>query len=336
MSPMELIKPKRLSEGDTILVVAPASSMSGLNEEAIERGINNLEALGLNVVIGPHAKMVYGHTAGSPRERAGLLMDCFTDAEIDGIMTVWGGFNSNDVIEYLIYEEIGDNPKVFIGYSDITILNTVLLEKADLVTFQGPAFVTMTHSFLMDYEVEEFRKVVMDGEAPHVLKAHPTFIDDPFYYNHPEKSPEEKPNPGWDVITPGTSEGRIIGGNLGTLLALAGTPYWPHLEGRILFLEDDEAESTASIARYFRQLRHMGVFEEIAGLLIGRCPEVVGFNDRDSLRMILEDCAGGYDFPIVSGLDFGHTNPLITIPVGIRVKINADKKQIEFLESGVR
>ena len=333
---MELLKPERLKEGDALLIVAPASSMADLAEEAVRRGIANLEALGLNVEINPYARVRYGHTSGPAEERAGVLMDAFEDPDVDGIMAVWGGFNSSDLIEHLDYRAIRDHPKVFVGYSDVTILNTVLYTRAGMVTFHGPAFVTMTHPFLMEYEVEELRKVIMEGEAPHTVRTSPTFIDDPYYYRHPEVIPMEQGNPGWDVIRPGVVEGRLMGGNLGTLLALAGTGYWPDLGGTILFVEDDEEESTASVARYFRQLRHIGVFDEIAGLMIGRFPQAVGFREGDSLRMIIRECTEDYDFPIVSEMDFAHTNPLMTIPVGVRARLDAGRRELTYLEAGVR
>jgi len=335
MIAMRLVKPPRLKEGDTLLIVAPASSMDPLTEDAVQRGMTALEALGLRVEISPYAYWRYGHTAGPAEERAGVLMGAFEDPGVDGVMAVWGGFNSNDLIEYLDYRTIRMHPKVFIGYSDITILNTVFYVKAGLVSFHGPAFVTMTHPFLMDYEVEEFRRIIMDGEGPHTVRASPSFIDDPYYYRHPERLPEERQNPGWDVIKPGTAEGRLIGGNLGTFLALAGTEYWPDLEGAMLFVEDDEEESTASVARYFRQLRHIGVFDKVAGLMIGRFPQVVGFKEEDSLRMIVKKCTQGYDFPIVAEMDFGHTNPIMTIPVGIKARLDAEKKELTYLEAGV-
>ncbi len=332
---MELLKPRRLREGDILLITAPASSISTLAEEAVQRGIAALEELGLRVEISPHAYSQYGHTAGPAKERARVLVDAFENPDVDGIMTVWGGFNSNDLIEYLDYQAIRDHPKVFVGYSDITILNTVFYLRAGLVSFHGPAFVTMTHPFLMGYEVEEFRKVIMEGETPHTVSPSPTFIDDPYHYRHPEVLPIDQENPGWDVINPGAAEGRLIGGNLGTLLALTGTDFWPDLEGMILFVEDDEEESTSSVARYFRQLRHIGVFDEITGLLIGRFPQAVGFKGDDSLRMIIQECTEGYDFPTVSEMDFGHTSPIMTIPVGVRSRLDTEKKELTYLEAGV-
>ncbi len=143
---MEIVKPRRLSVGDTIRVVAPASSMDILNKNAVNMGIENLKKLGFKVVVSPHASRRYGHASGTPEERAADLMKSFTDSSVDGVMTVWGGWNSNDIIDLLDYATIRRHPKVFIGYSDITVLNIALLEKANLVNFQGPALITWTHA----------------------------------------------------------------------------------------------------------------------------------------------------------------------------------------------
>lgn len=333
---MDLIKPPRLEEGDTLLVVAPSSGMSGLAEEAVALGMANLEALGLEVEISPHARGQYGHAAGPPRERARVLMDAFRDPDVDGVMCVWGGWNSNGLLEYLDWEVFRGNPKVFCGYSDITILTTALHGAAGLVSFQGPSFVTFTHPHLMPWEVLEFKKVLMEGEAPHHVRASSIFIDDPYHYQHPDEPVKEVNNPGWDVHKLGVAEGRLIGGHLGTLLLLAGTPYWPDVEGKMLFVEVDEGEGpTGNVARKFRQLRQMGVFDKVSALMVGRVPGVVGFKEGDSLGMVLDECLEGYDFPAVSGIDFGHTNPIMTIPVGVRARLEAGNNVLTFLESGV-
>ena len=193
---MELVKPKRLRQGDTIRVVAPASNMASLEKSAVDRGVENLEKLGLEVEVDPNVYRSYKGTAGRPVKRAESLMDAFLDESVDGIMCVWGGFNSNDIIDHLDYLTIRENPKVFVGYSDITILNTVLYREAGLVNFQGPAFVTFTHEFLMPWEVDVFKQVTMTGRDQIEIRASPTFIDDPFFWKHPEEPVEEKQNPG--------------------------------------------------------------------------------------------------------------------------------------------
>ncbi len=334
---MELVKPRRLRVGDTIRIVAPASSMDILDKSVVDRGVENLKKLGFKVEVSPLASHRHGHTSGTPDERAADFMNAFTDPNVDGIMTVWGGWNSNDIIDLLDYATIRRHPKVFVGYSDITVLNVALLEKAWLVNFQGPALVTWTHAHLMDWEVEDFKRATMTTTAPRTLEAAPTYIDDPYYWQHPEKPPQEIPNTGWKTYRRGEADGTLLGGHLGTLLTLAGTDYWPDLEGRILFVEEDEdGGPTGRIAREFKQLEQTGAFEKISGLMVGRIPSVVGLKEGDSLEMILDECLEGYDFPIVTGVDLGHTNPIATIPVGVRASLDAIGCRLRYQESGVQ
>lgn len=204
---MELVKPYRLKTGHTIRIVAPASNMKSLAKPVIDTGVRNLEKLGFNVEIHPHIFRSYKGTGGTPKERAESLMEAFTDESVDGIMCCWGGFNSNDIIDYLDYETIRKNPKTFIGYSDITILNTVLYKEAKLVNYQGPALITFTHDFLMPWEVDQFKAVTMEGKAGHQIKAAPKFIDDPLYWQHPKTPPVAVDNPGWTIAREGVAKG---------------------------------------------------------------------------------------------------------------------------------
>ena len=334
---MELVKPKRLRVGDKIRIVAPASSMDVLDKTAVKKGVENLNKIGFKVEVSTNANRRHGHSSGTPEERAADLMDAFTDNSVAGIITVWGGWNSNDIIDLLDYSAIRRHPKVFVGYSDITVLNIVFLEKAGLVNFQGPALVTWTHPHLMDWEVEDFRKATMTTVGPKTLEAALTYIDDPYYWQHPEKPPQEVKNPGWKTYRGGEAEGILIGGHLGTLLTLAGTDYWPDLVGRILFVEEDEEGGpTGRVAREFRQLEQTGAFGEINGLMVGRIPKVTGLKEEDSLEMILDECLMGYDFPVVTGVDLGHTNPIATIPVGVRASLDSINGKLVYLESGVQ
>jgi muramoyltetrapeptide carboxypeptidase len=333
---MDIIKPKRLKRGDRIRVVAPASSMSGLAESAVKLGISNLEKIGFKIEISPYASKVHGHTSGPPRERAKILMDAFADPQVNAVMSIWGGYNSSDLLEYLDYTLFRTYPKIFVGFSDITTLTTVITDRTGLVTFQGPAFITWTHSFLMNWEVTSFQTALMEPEKQHLIKPAPTYIDDPYYYLHSDKPVEERQNPGWKTIQGGIAEGPVTGGHLGTLLGLAGTKYWPDLRGRILVVEEDETGGpTGNIARKFRQLRHSGALDDISGLVIGRIPAHAGLKPGDDLNMIIKENLAEYDFPIVSEVDFGHTNPIVTIPIGISAKLDADNHELLFLGSAV-
>jgi muramoyltetrapeptide carboxypeptidase len=333
---MELVKPYRLKTGDTIRIVAPASNMASLSKSALERGIKNLENLGFEVELHPHVFRSYKGTGGKPKERAKSLMDAFTEDSVDGIMCCWGGFNSNDIIDYLDYGIIRKNPKVFVGYSDITILNTVLYKKAGLINFHGPALITFTHDFLMPWEVNQFKDITMNGNAQYEIKPAPSYIDDPLYWQHPETSPVAVKNPGWTIVKDGIAKGRLIGGHLGTLLCLAGTKYWPDLKEHILFLEADEEDvGPANVVRQLRHLHQLGVFDDISGLLVGRIPSMLGLKDEMSIESLLEDVVDR-DIPVVTQMDIGHTNPIATVPVGINAEISTKKHTLTLLEAVVQ
>lgn len=332
---MNLVKPRCLKKGDKIRIVAPASNMASLAKPVVQLGVENLEKIGFEVEIHPDVYRSYKGTAGKPIERAESLMDAFLDDSVDGIMCCWGGFNSNDIIDHLDYQVFRENPKVFIGYSDITILNTVLYKEADLVNFQGPAFITFAHDFLLPWEVDQFKSVVMKG-GPHTIEPAPTFVDDPLYWQHPETPVVEQQNPGWTTVVEGNAKGRLIGGHLGTLLCLAGTKYWPDLEEHLLFLETDEEDvGPTNVIRQLRHLDQLGVFDKISGLLIGRIPEMLGLKGDLSIESIVEDVTGEA-IPVVTQMDFGHTNPITTIPIGVTAEISTAKNTLTLLEAGVQ
>lgn len=333
---MELVKPKRLKKGDNIRIVAPASSMASLAEASVKTGIENLEKLGFEVEIHPDVYRTYKGTAGKPHERAESLMEAFTDESVDGVMCCWGGWNSSDIIDHLDYKVFRENPKVFTGFSDITILNTLLYQNAGLINFHGLAFITFTHDFLMNWEIDVFKHVVMKGTAPYSIQASPTFVDDPFFWQHPETPVKETENPGWNIVNEGENQGRLIAGHLGTLLCLAGTKYWPNLSDHILMLECDEEDvGPLNISRQLRHLQQLGALDEISGLVLGRIPSMLGLRGDQSIESLLVDVIDR-DIPVVTQFDFGHTNPFATIPVGIRAQLSTEKKALTILESSVR
>jgi len=333
---MDRVKPSRLRAGGKVRIVAPASSMRGLPDAAVNRGIRSLEAIGLRTEICPHATRDHKGTAGTPEERAETLTDAFTDPAVDAVMCAWGGWNSNDLLPHLDPDTFRKSPKPFIGYSDVTVLNNFLLGSAGLVNFQGPAFVTFTHEFLMPWEVECFRKVVMVGEAPVRLQASPTYVDDPFFYMHPEEEVLEKGNPGWRMMRGGAARGVLMGGHLESLLTLSGTEYWPDFEGSLLFLEVDEAAGPSlRVLRGLRHLEQLGVFDMVRGVLLGRTPEAAGLTLGLGLPELVMAVLGERDVPVVAGMDFGHTNPIMTLPVGVEAEVDAEKKALTLLEPGV-
>ncbi len=334
---MKTVKPRRLKTGDTIRIVAPASNIVSLSKHAIETGLKNIEKLGFKVELHPDIYRSYKGTAGKPKERAQSLMEAFTDDSVDGIMCCWGGFNSNDILDHLDYSVFKDNPKVFIGYSDITILNTVLYQTAGMINFQGPAFITFTHDFLMPWEIQVFKDILMTPTDHYELYESPSYIDDPYFYKHPETPVKSIENSGWVIVREGHAKGRLIGGHLGTLLCLAGTDYWCNLKNHLLFIECDEEDlGPTNVSRQLRHLRQLGAFEDISGLLVGRIPSVLGLDGDQCIESLLEDVIERDDFPVVTQMDFGHTNPIATIPVGVNAEISTAQKVLTLIESGIQ
>jgi muramoyltetrapeptide carboxypeptidase len=331
-----VIKPRRLKEGDTIGIVAPSNSASLVDPRIFEIGTRKLESKGFKLRFGKNIREIHGHTAGTVQQRLEDLMNMFEDPEVDAIMTVFGGFNSHQLLHYIDYEVVKENPKIFIGFSDITALNSAFLTRSELVNFSGPAFITFCQPDLPEFTERYFDEILIEGKRS-TFFASGQWAEDSWWREPINFGGREwKENAGWDVFKPGIADGSCVGGNISALMLLAGTDYWPEMEGSILFLDGmGEEETPQTLDRYLTQLRHMGVYDEISGLIVGRFSTKVGFSENDSLSMIFEEATRGYDFPIVSGVDFAHTDPLITIPLGVRCMVDADNQKIELMESAV-
>jgi muramoyltetrapeptide carboxypeptidase len=262
-------------------------------------------------------------------------MDAFSDPEVDLVMSVIGGFNSNQLLPLLDYRKIRDSRKPFIGYSDITALNDAILARSGLVNFYGPAFVTFCQPELSPYTEGFFDRVLMEGASNVPVEGSNDWAEDRWFLK-PSLGPREwKKNPGWETLREGHAKGRAVGGNLSTLMLLAGTEYWPDMNGAILFLEDDESASPEVFDRDITHLKHMGVLDQIYGMVIGRSPTEAGFIGDDSLAMIMEDLLGDSEIPVVAGVDIGHTDPMFTVPLGVRCELSTDRKKLTFVERAV-
>ena len=331
---MKLIKPNRLAEGDKLGIIATSTPIT-VSKQSLDRGYTYLRNKGFELVEASNCHKRVGNSAGTIRERVNAFHNFIRDPDIDGIIAFWGGFQSHQLLEYLDYELIKRHPKPIIGYSDTTALQVGIFAKTGLVSFSGPAVITYCQPKVFDYSWKYFENTIIKGVAPLRIEPSPIYSDNP-WWERKDKKMLVKKTEGWKTYSPGKAEGQIIGGNLGTMLLLENTPYWPELNDRILFVEEDEEEKPQTIDRLFTRLRQLGVFDQIKGLVVGRFHTNVGFNKKDSFEMILDDALRGYDLPVLYNVDFGHTDPLITIPLGIRCKIDAGKKEITYLESAVR
>ncbi len=316
-----VIKPSRLTSGDTVGLIAPASS--AFEPSTIREGIETLQSLGFRVKLGPHIREKRGYLAGSDVDRAADLHQMFKDDEIKAIFALRGGYGSMRLLNLIDYDLIKNHPKILIGYSDITSLLVAIHQKTGLVTFHGPV---ATSSF-SKYTREIFWKMVSSPQAAGEIP-------------HPEPANPLRPTAHLNTIRPGKATGRLIGGNLTLFTALLGTPYEADTRDAILFLEET-GEEPYDIDRMLTQLRLAGKLDQIAGLVFDKCPDCKpsdykpAFYNTLSLEEVLEDRLGTLRCPVLYGLHLGHESDKPTLPLGITATLDADRQRLIFEESAV-
>jgi muramoyltetrapeptide carboxypeptidase len=319
-TPAPLI-PRRLAAGDTVGIVAPASATFQTVDIAIAR--ESLEALGLKVKIGEHVLARHGYLAGGDRERAADINRFFADSSIRAVLPIRGGWGSSRVLPYLDYDVIRRNPKVMVGYSDITALHLAIQAKTGLVTFHGPNGLGRWDAWSLDC----FKRVLFAAEQ--VTMTNPTELS--------ERNALAQTEHRVQTITPGTARGRLLGGNLTVLTTILGSPYVPSFEGAILFVED-VGEDLYRVDRMFTQLKLAGILERIRGFIFGTCAECgpgEGFGSL-TLEEIFADHIKPLNIPAWFGAMIGHQMPQWTIPEGIEAEMDAAKGTIRLLAAGVR
>lgn len=341
----KLIKPNKLKKGDTIGIISPSSPLAGLVPHRVERGIKMIESLGFKTVIGPHALNIRDYVSGTPKERASDINLFFSDKNIKAIFSFIGGNHSNQILEYLDFEMIKNNPKIFLGYSDITVLHYSLLTQSNLVTFYGPAVLTQfaENPNIFDYTQKYFLKALSIDEPIGKIIQSREWTDETLDWFQKEDNIRKRKtykNDGWCWIKKGSARGIILGGCITSMMHVIGTKYWPSFKNSILFWEIPEGEdftkgeSVSTVDAYLTDLRNYGVFKEIKGMIIGR---PFGYNEeaKNELIEIIKNQTKDCEFPILFGVDVGHTDPMITIPLGVEIKIDSSSNTFEFIEGGV-
>lgn len=330
---METTYPKKIKAGDTVRIIAPARSLSIISMEARELANKRLSDLGLKVTFGRHIEECDNFASSSIESRIEDLHEAFRDPEVKLILTVIGGFNSNQLLRYLDWDLIRKNPKAFCGYSDITILNNAILAKTGLASYYGPHYSSFGQKLYFDYTNENFKKCLF-SEEPYEVEASPEWSDDLWYKDQNDRT--LIPNDGMIVIQEGDAEGMAIGGNLCTLNLLQGTEYFPSLGNSILFVEDDNLTGSCADVEFDRDLQaviHQEGFEGVKGIVIGRFQKASQMTTEKIAEIIKskKELAG---LPVIANVDFGHTDPKITFPIGGRVSLSTreGKAQLKILK----
>ncbi len=331
---MDLIRPKNLEKGDTIAIISPSAGLASIFPHRLDNGIKFLESQGFKIKEFLTTRKINGWESAPAEERARDIMNAFTDPEVKAIICTIGGYNANKVLKYLDFEKIKENPKIFCGYSDISVLHYALYTKCNLITFYGPAVMTQFGEFPkpLEYTIEYFNKALIEGKIGEI-QASDKWTDEVLDWSQKkdlERARELKNNKGFEWLKEGKANGKIIGGCLSSITHLVGTEYWPDHAQKILFIEIPEGQEFSKgepifyVDALLADLNNLGLFKQIKGLIVGR-PFRYNEEEDEKFKEVILDNTKDYNFPILYGVDIGHTDPQITVPLGAEVEIDSDK-----------
>ncbi|MCX6784471.1 MAG: LD-carboxypeptidase [Candidatus Komeilibacteria bacterium] len=304
--------PKKLQPGDEVRVIAPANSLAIIREDCRMIAKQRFAQLGLELSFGQHVEEIDEFDSSSIESRVADLHQAFSDKNVKAIFSVIGGFNSNQLLRYLDWDLIKSNPKIFCGYSDTTAISDALYAKTGLVNYYGPSYSSFGQKLYFDYTLEYMKKCLLDSET-FVLEPSQQWSDDVWYLDQQNRKLITNEGP-W-IINEGLAEGIILGGNLCTFNLLQGTEYFPDLTDSILFLEDDEIVFPEIFDRDLQSLIHLPDFSGVKGLAIGRFQKASNMTKEKLIRIIKTKKELNH-LPVVANLDFGHTDPQFTFPIG--------------------
>ncbi|HNT25765.1 MAG TPA: LD-carboxypeptidase [Anaerolineales bacterium] len=314
-----LQKAKRLKPGDKIGVVSPSSPT--YRKSDVLRATEKLKELGYQVAIGKNVNNQKGLVSATEEERVADLHEMFARDDVDAIFVTQGGYGSAQIVGKLDYDLVRKHPKIFIGFSDITMLHLAIGKLAGLVTFHGPGMCRFNDEDLSDYTHQQMLKA-LGSEAPLGL------------------IPMADPKKWLFSLDGGVCEGEIIGGNMTIVCASLGTPYEIETAGKILFLEDIDVEPWI-FDHMLCHLRNAGKLKDVRGVVISECVNCVPYDYKPGyyIDLSVEDVLNYYlkplGIPVLYGHPLGHTKDMATIPLGVRARLDGDKKELTILESGV-
>ncbi|WOX05255.1 S66 peptidase family protein [Microbulbifer pacificus] len=305
----DLLRPRRLQKGMTVGLVTPASN--AWEDEDIRFASDVVRSLGFKVKEGENLYRRSQYLAGPDAARAQDFNAMFADAEVDAVFCLRGGYGTPRILPMLDYAGIRRNPKVLLGYSDITALLNAIYHRSGVVTFHGP----IAAQNFTDYTYSEYQKVLAHGERPVPLGAPPPFED-------AAPGRVEKENR-ITRFAGGRARGRLIGGNLTLMASLLGTPYCPDYRGKILFLED-VGEAPYRVDRMLTQMWLAGKLQQVAGIAFGKFTEADSDGNTFSMEHVLRERCADLGVPVVRGLMFGHVKDQTVVPVGAMAELDGD------------
>ncbi len=327
-----------LKKGDTIAFFSPSSPITAKAPVRFERAQKFLRDKGFHLVAGGLTGKADYYRSGSIEQRAGELNALIRNPEVKCIISTIGGMNSNSLLPYIDYEQLKVDPKIIVGYSDMTAILLGIYAKTGLVTYYGPALVASFGELspYQDMAFEYFAGIVMDDPRPPFSLPTPPFWTDEFIPWEEQDTPKTGTPNQLVTLNPGMATGRLIGGNLNTMEGLWGSPYMPDIQkGDILLIEDSQKDISV-IERSFSLLKVNGVFEKVGGIILGKHES---FRDLETGRKpyeVLLEVMGQPQCPILADFDCAHTLPMLTAPIGCQVALDATNQKITLLGEWIR
>lgn len=311
---MNMIKPKPLRRGNTIGLVGISGALHE-PETRFEKMLEAIDALGYKVIVADSCREEYGYLSGTDASRAKGLNQMFRDDRVDAVVCMRGGYGVTRILDRVDFDVIRANPKLLLGYSDITALHTAIHEKVGMVTIHGP----MPDRAWMEFDDFSRRSMLRALTSTEPLGT---------LYNPEGTAPK--------CVVPGRCEGRLVGGNLSLIAALCGTPYQLNPEGKVLLLED-VGEYVYRLDSMLTQLRLAGMFERCAGVVLGGFTNCTEEYERYALHLenVIRDIIVPAGKPVLANLSIGHTPVKITVPLGVNCAVDAEAGTLTITEAAL-
>ena len=309
MKTNSIIKPARLKRGDTIGVISPSSPV-GMEE--LDKAVNYLKNLEFNINLGTNVFGRRGYFSGTDEERIADLYRLFTDTSVKAVICSRGGYGSSRILDGIDFEVIKRNPKIFVGYSDITALELAIFAKTGMVTFYGPMLAPEPDGEVDVSSLDNLLPILFSEKSGYKFE----FVKE-------------------NVITDGTASGILVGGCLSLFCSLLGSPYLPDLSGGLLFLED-AYEEPYRIDRLLTQVKLSGVFDKVNGVLFGNFSHCEAREeDSPTVDDVISEICSELTIPVIKNVPFGHIKGKITIPMGIEGTLDTEQRFFSFDERAV-
>lgn len=341
---MNLTIPNRLKKGDTLGIISPSAGLAPFAMHRINNAVKYFKDMGYKVIIGKHALKNDGYVSASINERVEDIHSMFSNSQIRAIICTIGGNNSNQLLPFIDFNLIKNNPKIFIGYSDISILHFAIQSQSSLATYYGPCVMTQFGEYPkpLPYTIKFFNKLLCSNSSKNISVVQSKFWTDetPNWFEKKDLLAPRKQvkNIGYEWLRNGKSSGTAWGGTIPSINYLLGTKYWVKPKKSIFFLDIPEGKDINSglglseVDAYLTNLDNAGVFDEIKGIIVGR-PYKYTLEECNKLKEIILRITNKYDFPILYNANIGHVDPIITLRYGQKIEIDSNKNYFSLLDS---